>query len=323
MTETKKLLVDVVGAAGYTGGELIRLLLIHPHVRLGALVSRSQKGLHAGHVHQDLLHQNDLVFSEDPSPAPDVTFLCMGHGKSREWVEKNQPSGKIIDLSQDFRLSDTAGEFIYGLPEFQRDRIRNAKYIANPGCFATAIQLALLPLASAGLINDEVHIHGTTGSTGAGQSLSPTSHFSWRNNNMSLYKTFEHQHLHEISETLGKLQPDLPDLLFLPARGNFTRGIFISAYLRCDQEESTFRDLYHSAYADAPFTHVSPKELHLKQVVNTNNCMVHVTVKKGRVLVTSVIDNLLKGASGQAVQNMNLMFGLNEEDGLHLKSSAF
>ncbi len=319
----KKIKADVIGAAGYTGGELIRLLVHHPSVEISALVSRSQSGLPVHSVHQDLLYLPGLEFTDKPSGNPDVTFLCMGHGKSREWMEENSPSGKIIDLSQDYRLNETAGDFIYGLPEFQRETIRTANKIANPGCFATGIQLALLPLASEGLLKDDVHIHGTTGSTGAGQSLSPTSHFSWRNNNISLYKEFEHQHLNEIGETLGHLQHNIPELLFLPARGNFTRGIFVSAYTSCNSDEASLQELYKSYYADAPFTHVSQDALHLKQVVNTNQCYVRVIVKKGRVLVTSIIDNLLKGASGQAVQNMNLMFGLEESEGLNLKSTSF
>ncbi|MEJ2006283.1 MAG: Asd/ArgC dimerization domain-containing protein, partial [Cyclobacteriaceae bacterium] len=226
-------------------------------------------------------------------------------------------------LSQDYRLADKSEGFTYGLPEFQRDKIKSSDKIANPGCFATGIQLALLPLVKSGLITRDIHINGITGSTGAGQSLSPTSHFSWRNNNISLYKEFEHQHLFEIRETLVKLQENLPELMFLPVRGNFTRGIFVSAYTECAADLSEVQAIYESFYRDTPFTHVSKEPLHLKQVVNTNNCFVHVTVKKGNVLVTSVIDNLLKGASGQAVQNMNLMFGLNESEGLHLKSSSF
>ncbi|MCA6075242.1 N-acetyl-gamma-glutamyl-phosphate reductase [Fulvivirga sedimenti] len=311
----------VIGAAGYTGGELIRLLQYHPNTIITSAVSESQAGKRVSTVHGDIT--GDMIFSAEIDQDADVVFLCMGHGKSREWLQNNKVSGKVIDLSQDFRLKATAGDFVYGLPEINKAEIAAASYIANPGCFATAIQLALLPLASENLVKSAIHINGITGSTGAGQSLSPTSHFSWRNNNISLYKVFDHQHLNEIGETLEGLQGDLPELLFVPVRGNFTRGIFITAYTEYDGTQSDITDLYNNFYQGAPFTHVSSGEIHLKQVVNTNNCMINVTVKKGQVLVTSAIDNLLKGASGQAVQNMNLMFGLDESSGLNLKASYF
>ncbi len=320
MTDTP-IKAAIIGAAGYTGGELIRLLQYHPQASIVSAVSESQAGKMVSSVHGDIIE--DFTFSADIAEDADVIFLCMGHGKSREWLESNNTGGKIIDLSQDFRLKSTAGDFIYGLPEFNRASIKHAQHLANPGCFATAIQLALLPLAQQKLLNSPVHINGITGSTGAGQSLSPTSHFSWRNNNISLYKVFDHQHLHEIGETLASLQPDMPELLFVPVRGNFTRGIFITAYTAFDGTESDAKDLYGSYYSDSPFTHVSQREIHLKQVVNTNNCLVNVMVKKGQIIVTSAIDNLLKGASGQAVENMNLMFGLDESCGLHLKASFF
>ena len=320
MTKTT-IKADVIGAAGYTGGELIRLLVDHPNVELGALVSRSQAGMRVSEVHMDIVQ--NIHFTDSPSASPDITFLCMGHGKSREWLSENPIKGKIVDLSQDFRLKDTAGDFVYGLPEFQRNAIGNADKVANPGCFATCIQLALLQLASEGLLKQAVHVNGITGSTGAGQAPSATGHFSWRNNNISLYKVFNHQHLNEIGETLKTLQGEKAEVLFLPVRGNFTRGIFVSAYTAYEGPAEQITELYRSYYGDAAFTYLREEELHLKQVVNTNNCFVNVRVMNGQVLVTSIIDNLLKGASGQAVQNMNLMFGLDERAGLHLKSTYF
>ena len=313
----------VIGAAGYTAGELIRILVNHPNVTIGSLVSQSQTGKPVSSTHMDLLPYGDLEFTESLEGNPDVVFLCMGHGKSRAWVENYTGEARIIDLSQDFRHQETAGSFVYGLPEYQREAIIKAQNIANPGCFATAIQLALLPLAENGLLNDDINIHGTTGSTGAGQSLSETSHFSWRNNNVSLYKALDHQHLIEINETVSALQPAHGELVFLPMRGNFTRGIFVSVLTRYEGTEEDIQEAFNVFYQDASFTFVTQQSLHLKQVVNTNLCLVNVTVKKGFVLVTSIIDNLLKGASGQAVQNMNLIFGLDETAGLQLKGSYF
>lgn len=320
---TDSIMASVVGAAGYTAGELIRILVNHPYVSIGELVSHSQAGKPVAGTHQDLLPYSDLRFTDGLKNTPDVIFLCMGHGKSRDWMKSYTGTAKIIDLSQDFRHRDSADGFVYGLPEYQREAIREADRIANPGCFATAIQLALLPLAEAGVAKRDIHIHGITGSTGAGQGLSETSHFSWRNNNISLYKVFDHQHLIEIGETLTKLDDTLPELIFLPMRGNFTRGIFISAHTKFDGTQEEVSRLYSEYYSDAAFTFVSEQALHLKQVVNTNLGLVNVMVKQGQLLVTSVIDNLLKGASGQAVQNMNLMFGFEETAGLQLKASYF
>ncbi|MDO7742345.1 MAG: N-acetyl-gamma-glutamyl-phosphate reductase, partial [Pedobacter sp.] len=257
----------------------------------------------------------------------DVLFLCVGHGDAKKFLDANPvPAGiKIIDLSQDFRLAANAAEkWIYGLPELNRERIKTADYIANPGCFATCIQLALLPLAAKGLIQNEVHINATTGSTGAGQSLSATTHFSWRNNNLSVYKAFDHQHLNEIGESLLQLDPEFDTVLnFIPQRGDFTRGILAAAYVESDLSAEEAENLYNDFYAEHPFTQVSKKEINLKQVVNTNKAFVHVEKHGNKLLIISIIDNLLKGASGQAVQNMNLMFGLDEQQGLRLKATAF
>ncbi|MBC8083192.1 MAG: N-acetyl-gamma-glutamyl-phosphate reductase [Hymenobacter sp.] len=317
----------IVGGAGYTAGELIRILLHHPYAALGAIVSSSNAGNAVSSVHDDLVGETALVFASELSGDEDVVFLCLGHGNSRTFLEKTTlaDTTHIIDLSSDFRLladQEFAGrEFVYGLPELNRGRIQQARDIANPGCFATAIQLALLPLAQAGRLTDDVHVSAITGSTGAGQGLSETVHFSWRVNNMSVYKPFTHQHLGEIGESLAQLQPRLSaDVHFIPYRGNFARGIFASVYTPSELTQAEARQLFGAFYADAPFTTVSDQELHLKQVVNTNKCLLHVQKIGKQLLVTSVIDNLVKGASGQAIQNMNLLFGLPETTGLHLKS---
>lgn len=322
-----KIRAGIVGGAGYTGGEMLRLLINHPEVEIVFVHSNSNGGNLVSDVHTDLLGDTELRFTEELSAAIDVLFLCVGHGDAKKFLEANPVAAgiKIIDLSQDFRLAANAGQdWVYGLPELNRERIRTADFVANPGCFATCIQLALLPLTAKGLLKGEVHINATTGSTGAGQSLAATSHFSWRNNNLSVYKAFEHQHLNEIGESLLQLDADLDAVLnFIPQRGDFTRGILAAVYLDSDLTAAQAQLLYEEYYSGHVFTHVSKKNIDLKQVVNTNKGLVHVEKHGGKLLVISIIDNLLKGASGQAVQNMNLMFGLEERQGLRLKASAF
>lgn len=329
-TMSGKIRAGIVGGAGYTGGEMIRLLIHHPQVELAFVHSKSNAGNKLYQVHTDLLGDTELAFSGDLNHDIDVLFLCLGHGDSQKFLQENPiPDNiRVIDLSQDFRLKLKAAaagrEFIYGLPELNRDQIRQAHNIANPGCFATCIQLALLPLASKGLLNKEVHINATTGSTGAGQGLSATSHFSWRNNNLSVYKAFGHQHLNEIGESLTQLQGNFHSPInFIPQRGDFTRGILSAIYLESDLDQAEATNLYRDFYQDHPFTHVSKQNIDLKQVVNTNKCLIHVEKHGNQLFLVSIIDNLLKGASGQAVQNMNLMFGLEETDGLRLKAAAF
>jgi N-acetyl-gamma-glutamyl-phosphate reductase len=322
-----KIKAGIVGGAGYTGGEMLRILLNHPSVEIAFVLSSSNEGNLVADVHTDLFGDTDLRFSAELSQDIDVLFLCVGHGDASKYLAANfiNPAIKIIDLSQDFRLQANAGnEWVYGLPELKREEIKKAQYIANPGCFATCIQLALLPLAAAGALKNEVQINATTGSTGAGQSLAATSHFSWRNNNLSVYKAFEHQHLNEIGESLLKLDAGFNSTLnFIPQRGDFTRGILASVYTETDLSEEQLVQLYEDYYADQAFTHVSRKNIHLKQVVNTNKGLVHVEKHGNKAFIVSIIDNLLKGASGQAVQNMNLMFGLPERQGLQLKATAF
>jgi N-acetyl-gamma-glutamyl-phosphate reductase len=324
-----KIKAGIVGGAGYTGGELIRLLINHPHAEISYIHSKSNAGNPVYKVHQDLLGETDLLFTGELSNDIDVLFLCVGHGEARKFLEANTIADtvKIIDLSQDFRLphTDSIGhrKFIYGLPELNREKIRTAQFIANPGCFATGIQLGLLPLAKAGLL-EEVHTTGITGSTGAGQSLSGSSHFSWRANNIQAYKTLTHQHLHEIGESLKQLSPQQEiDLNFVPWRGDFTRGIFISSQLSCDLSGTELNSLYEDFYRDHPFTFISHEAIFLKQVVNTNKCFIQLEKVGTKLVVHSAIDNLLKGASGQAVQNMNLMFGIDEKAGLRLKANFF
>jgi N-acetyl-gamma-glutamyl-phosphate reductase len=326
--------VGIVGGAGYTGGELIRLLIHHPYVAVSFINSRSNAGNLVSSVHQDLIGDTKLKFTGDLSTDIDVLFLCVGHGEAKEFLEGNPIDDriKIIDLSQDFRLSKNSKfhkkEFVYGLPEINKEQIRTAQNIANPGCFATSIQLGLLPLAKAGLL-DEVYSTGITGSTGAGQGLSPTSHFSWRANNVQAYKTLNHQHLKEIHQSLHQLQNSFPasaengELNFVPWRGDFARGIFISSTLTCDWELEKLLDLYEEFYAAASFTVLSQEAIFLKQVVNTNKCVIQLEKVGTKLVVHSAIDNLLKGASGQAVQNMNLLFGLDECAGLNLKATGF
>lgn len=319
----------IIGGSGYTGGELIRILLYHPEAQIDFVFSTTRAGKKLTTAHPDLLGETDMEFTGNINPDVDVVFLCLGHGNSSKFLNENQFSKttKIVDLSNDFRLRDDAifegMNFVYGLPELQREVIRKANYIANPGCFATTIQLALLPLAKANRLSGEVHINAVTGSTGAGVSPSATSHFSWRNNNLSWYKPFTHQHMGEINESLKSLQADYGPLFFLPNRGNFTRGILATAYTKFEGSEQEAIHLYNEYYSDATFTQISEEPIHLKQVVNTNNCHIHLHKHEDILLITSITDNLLKGASGQAVQNMNLMFGFEESAGLHLKAGVY
>jgi len=332
----------VVGGAGYTGGELLRILVNHPNVEIAFVHSNSNAGNYIYEVHTDLFGDTELKFSGELSDEIDVLFLCVGHGDARKFLEANPIAAhvKIIDLSQDFRLGKnskfqnqhltadpepTFRQFVYGLPELNRESIKMAKNIANPGCFATCLQLGLLPLASKGLLTNEVHITATTGSTGAGQSLSPTSHFTWRNDNLSVYKVFDHQHLNEIGESLKQLQPStaVGALNFVPYRGDFTRGIIASIYTESDLTEEEATKLYTEYYDGHPFTHVTNRNIDLKQIVNTNKCFVQVKKHGNKIFIISIMDNLLKGASGQAVQNMNMLFGLPETAGLRLKAVAF
>ena len=328
MKQKEKLNVGIVGGAGYTGGELIRLLIHHPYVAVSFIHSRSNAGNAVASVHQDLLGETGLQFTGEFSNDIDVLFLCVGHGEAKKFLEETEVAEnvKVIDLSQDFRLgvkySTGNRQFVYGLPELNKEEIANASNIANPGCFATAIQLGLLPLAKAGIL-DEVYATGITGSTGAGQGLSPTSHFSWRANNIQAYKTLTHQHLKEINQSLSQLGAAAPEINFVPWRGDFTRGIFVSSMLTCEWEAEQLLELYQSFYQDARFTHVSTQEIFLKQVVNTNKCVIYLEKVGTKLVVHSAIDNLLKGASGQAVQNMNIMFGLDECAGLNLKAIGF
>lgn len=318
--------VGIIGAAGYTAGELMRILINHPCANILFAQSTSHAGEPVWKAHHDLIGETSLVFSADaPVNAVDVIFLCMGHGKSKEYVQQlpTDFDGKIIDLSNDYRLTKDAEDFVYGLPEAFRSDIKNAKHIANPGCFATSIQLALLPMAKANRLG-EIHVTGITGSTGAGQKPSDTTHFSWRDNNMSVYKSFTHQHLGEINETLSKLAPDYNgELNFVPVRGNYSRGIMASVYFDCDMNEEEAVELYKAYYKDEPFVNIVDFNPDLKMVVNTNKCVLYVKKYGKKLHVISMIDNLVKGASGQAVENMNLIFGLPENTGLNLKPSGF
>ena len=322
-----KIRAGIVGGAGYTGGEMLRLLINHPSVDIAFVHSNSNAGNLISDVHTDLFGDTELRFTDTLSSEIDVLFLCVGHGDAKKFLDANPVAEgiKIIDLSQDFRLKAAAGsDWVYGMPEINREQIRGANYVANPGCFATAIQLGLYPLAAKGMLKSEVHINATTGSTGAGQGLSTTSHFSWRNNNLSVYKVFNHQHLNEIGESLLQLDPEFSaPINFIPQRGDFSRGILAAIYLDSELSEQEALDIYTDFYKDAAFTHVSQKNIDLKQVVNTNKCLVHVAKHGNKLFIVSIIDNLLKGASGQAVQNMNLMFGLEERQGLQLKALAF
>lgn len=327
-----KIKAGIIGAAGYTGGELIRLLLNHPNTEIAFAQSGSNADNYVHKVHADLVGETDLKFSGAHHFEVDVIFFCAGHGEAKKFVAANDiPAGiKLIDIGNDFRLNDDAvvngREFVYGLPELQREKIKTANNIANPGCFATAIQLGLLPLAKAGLLTD-VYTTGITGSTGAGQSLAATSHFSWRANNVQAYKTLTHQHNAEILQSINSLQSNSPleagGISFVPWRGDFTRGIFISSQLNCDLSLAELNTLYTDYYTSHPFTTITAEPVFLKQVVNTNKCIIQLEKTGSKLVVHSVIDNLTKGASGQAVQNMNLIFGLEETAGLKLKASYF
>lgn len=327
--------VGILGAAGYTGGELIRLLIHHPEAEIVFANSESNAGNLVADVHEGLLGDTDLRFTDAmPFDEVDVVFFCFGHGKSEQFLKEHTIPAhvKIIDLAQDFRIAAPTHDYVYGLPEIHKEQICKCQHLANPGCFATCIQLGLLPLAKAGLLTHDVAVNAITGSTGAGQKPGATTHFSWRNNNLSVYKVFTHQHLHEIRQSLAELQGSLDvDVDFIPYRGDFTRGIFCTEVVKFDGEEGTptnptaeqLAEMYRTFYADAAFTHYIDKALDLKQVVNTNKALVHVDKFGNKAVITCIIDNLLKGAVGQAVQNMNLMFGIDEKAGLGLKANAF
>ena len=327
--------IGILGAAGYTGGELIRLLVHHPEVEIVFANSESNAGNLVADVHEGLLGDTDLRFTDAmPFDEVDVVFFCFGHGKSEAFLKEHTIPDhvKIIDLAQDFRIAAPTHDYVYGLPEIHKEQICKCQHLANPGCFATCIQLGLLPLAKAGLLTHDVAVNAITGSTGAGQKPVSTTHFSWRTDNMSIYKVFTHQHLHEIRQSLTELQGSLEtDIDFIPYRGDFARGIFCTEVVKFDGEEGTstnptaeqLADMYRTFYADAAFTHYIDKALDLKQVVNTNKALVHIDKFGNKVVITCIIDNLLKGAVGQAVQNMNLMFGIDEKAGLNLKANAF
>jgi N-acetyl-gamma-glutamyl-phosphate reductase len=322
--------IGIIGGAGYTAGELIRLLLNHPKSNIDFVYSTSNAGNKLYKVHQDLIGATEIRFTSKINSEVDVLFLCLGHGNSSAFLEKNSFSKntRIIDLSNDFRLladkKFEGKEFVYGLPELQREKIKIAKYIANPGCFATALQLAILPLAANGLLYNDLHINAVTGATGAGTSFSTTTHFTWRDNNFTHYKAFNHQHLGEINQTVHQLQPNFDsEINFMPNRGNFSRGIFATTYTKFKGSIEDAKEMYQAYYKDAVFTFLSDNDIHMKQVVNTNKCLLHVAKYGDKLLITSTIDNLLKGASGQAIQNMNLMYGFEEALGLNLKANYF
>ncbi len=317
----------IIGGAGYTGGETVRLLLNHPNVELSFVQSRSQAGKRITDLHVDLIGETDLVFVETYQDDVDVLFLCLPHGESKKFVAETSinKDTKIIDLGNDFRLGEPAGErsFVYGLPEIFKKEIQAASNIANPGCFATTIQLGLLPLAAKGLLGD-IYTTGITGSTGAGQKLQDTTHFTWRANNISAYKTLSHQHLGEINQTIKKIQPSFKSAVnFVPWRGDFTRGIFVTSMIKSSQSLEEVIELYEQFYKDHPFTHVTTGTLDMKQVVNTNKCIIQLENVGDTLAIHSALDNLIKGASGQAIQNMNLMFGFEETAGLRLKNIVF
>ena len=320
--------VGIIGGSGYTGGELIRLVIHHPALKLDFVYSTTRAGKAVTTAHPDLLGSLNLNFTDTVNPEIDLLYLCLGHGNSRAFLENYSFSEKtiIIDLGNDFRLHKDrefgGKQFVYGLPELQREEIEKATAIANPGCFATAIQLALLPLAKNNLIKDAVHVNATTGSTGAGVGLSATSHFSWRNNNLSWYKPFTHQHLGEIHQSLQQLKAP-SKLFFMPQRGDFTRGIFATAYTPFEGSLEQAKALYQKYYASHPFTQISDEEISLKSVINTNFCFLHLHKYENTLLITSVIDNLVKGASGQAIQNTNILMGWEENLGIQLKATIF
>lgn len=322
-----KIKIGIVGGAGYTAGELIRILVNHPNAEICFIKSNSNAGKAITDVHSGLIGETDFIFTSDlPLNRIEALFLCSAHGDSKVFLEKNNvPENiKIIDLSIDYREKRADHDFVYGLPELNKEAISKANRVANPGCFATAIQLAILPLASIGALKSEVHINAITGSTGAGVKPSSTSHFSWRNNNISVYKAFEHQHLQEITQSIRQLQADFnTDINFIPVRGNFARGIFATSYTNTDLSSEEAKKLYQNFYKTAAFTFTTDKNPDLKQVVNTNKAIIYLEKHGNKLFIITMIDNLLKGASGQAVQNMNLMFGLEEKTGLSLKSIGF
>ncbi len=323
MSHTTKKSIGIIGGGGYTAGELIRLLVHHPEVEIKYIYSQSQAGKQVSDVHGDMLTHPHLTFSYEPAEA-DVIFLCQGHGKARAFLEQFSfsPETIIIDLGNDHRIDNK--NWVYGLPELHKNTIKNATRIANCGCFATAIQLAVLPLAANGLLSSDIHVSAITGSTGAGQNPSPTTHFSWRNNNVSIYKAFSHQHEAEVYQSIHSLQENYTGKIwFLPHRGNFSRGILASVYTPYSGSQEEAYELYNSFYGDHPFAQASQSPIHLKQVVNTNHCFLRPTVSDGMILIESILDNLLKGASGQAVQNMNLALNFPENTGLNLKSIAY
>ena len=320
--------IGILGGSGFTGGELIRVLLNHPKLKIKFIYSLSQNGKNVHEIHPDLLGKTDIIFSDQISTDIDVLFLCLGHGKSRIFLDKyNFKSDTIIiDLSSDFRLTNNnkykSRNFLYSLPEFNREKIKQSKSIANPGCFATAIQIGLLPLMANNLIKNDIHVNAITGSTGAGSISSDTNNFNWRNNNLSIYKPFNHQHLNEIYQTLNIMGND-SKIYFVPYRGNFTRGIFTSIYIKFDDEIENIKSIYKDFYESHPFTFLSKNDINLKEVINTNNCHVNIECHESIIHITTVIDNLLKGASGQAVQNLNIIFGYEESLGLNFKGSIY
>jgi N-acetyl-gamma-glutamyl-phosphate reductase len=326
----KKIKAGVIGGSGYTGGELVRLLLHHPHVELHYVISKTHAGKKISDVHSDLVGDTELLFSSEPDRNADVVFLCLAHGESKKYLEENNflLDKKVIDLSRDFRISQKSEVksqkgFVYGLPELNREKIKTAQHIANPGCFATSIQLGLLPLAEKNLLQSDIHVNSTTGSTGAGQSLSTTTHFSWRNNNLSAYKVFEHEHIPEIDQSLKQLQQDFSSSIhFIPQRGSYTRGILSAISVSCNLSQKEVNGLYTDFYASHPYVHVVGSA-NVKQVSNTNKCFIQLVKNGNQLAIISVLDNLLKGASGQAIQNMNLMSGLEETSGLKLKANIF
>ncbi|MDG2147184.1 MAG: N-acetyl-gamma-glutamyl-phosphate reductase [Flavobacteriaceae bacterium] len=325
--QKNKVKVGIIGGSGYTGGELIRLLINHSKVELVFVQSKTNKGKYIQEIHTDLIGQAKIKFVSKIDNKIDLLFLCVGHNQSKKFLDNNKvdKKTKIIDLSQDFRVNSMYNErkFIYGLPELNKDKIIESSSIANPGCFATAIQLGLLPFAVNNNLNGEININAITGSTGAGVKLSETSHYSWRNNNVSWYKSFNHQHLNEINLNLKFLNKKQHEIVLIPIRGNFTKGIFCTMYFKNKLTLDQVKMLYKNYYKNSSFVHVSKNEIDLKQVLNTNNCIIHLKKEGERILITSIIDNLIKGAAGQAIQNMNLMFGLDEDLGLKLKSSFF
>ena len=322
-TMNKKIKISIQGASGYTGGELIRLLLNHPLCEIVSVSSNFNSGKKISDIHNDLVGDSDLIFSKEIDKNVDVIYLCSGHGKSSTFLKstKIDKEVRIIDLSQDFRVDNLFEDrvFEYGLPEINKSNILNSNNIANPGCFATAIQLGVLPLISVNINSKEIHTHAITGSTGAGLKLAQTSHFSWRNNNVSWYKPFTHQHLNEVYKTIEKKY----NINFIPIRGNFSRGIFCTSYIKTDLDIDSIYKIYFDYYKDHPFTVVSNEEIHLKQVINTNKCLIHLKKVEGKLLITSIIDNLIKGASGQAIQNMNIMFDIEDLIGINLKSIIY